>query len=126
MRAVWRPRQDVRIVTSQLQGTDIHVILDNLSTHKAKRMTRFLADQPNLTLHFTPTYSSWLNQIELWFSKIQRDMIARGVFTSVTDLRRKLMRYIRKYNDEPKPIRWGYTDATKRIRPTIGSSVTVH
>jgi len=115
-----------QIVASQPRGTEIHVILDNLSTHKAKRVAQFLTDQPNLTLHFTPTYSSWLNQIELWFSKIQRDVITRGVFTSVTDLHRKLMRYIRKYNDEPKPIRWGYTDATKRIRPTIDSSVTVH
>ena len=52
-------------------------------------MAQFLADQPNLTLHFTPTYSSWLNQIELWFSKIQRDVITRGVFTSVKDLHRK-------------------------------------
>ena len=115
-----------QIVASQPRGTEIHVILDNLSTHKAKRVAQFLADQPNLTLHFTPTYSSWLNQIELWFSKIQRDVITRGVFTSVKDLHRKLMRYIRKYNDAPKPIRWGYTDVTKRIRPTIDSSVTVH
>ena len=49
------------------------------------------------------TYSSWLNQIELWFAKIERDVIARGVFNSVADLRRKLMTYIRHYNDDPKP-----------------------
>jgi transposase len=46
-------------------------------------------------LHFTPTYSSWLNQVELWFAKIERDVIVRGVFRSVTDLKKKLMRYIR-------------------------------
>ena len=115
-----------QIIASQPRGQEIHVILDNLSTHKAKRVAQFLAEHRHVTLHFTPTYSSWLNQIELWFSKIQRDVIARGVFTSVTDLRRKLMRYIQKYNDEPKPIRWGYTDATVRIQPTIDSSVTVH
>ena len=50
---------------------------------------------------FTPTYSSWLNQVELWFSKIDRDAIARGVFTSVSDLKRKLLRYIRHYNKSP-------------------------
>ena len=53
-------------------------------------------------LHFTPTYSSWLNQVELWFARIERDVIARGVFTSVPDLRRKLMRYIRQYIKAPK------------------------
>ncbi len=53
-------------------------------------------------MHFTPTYSSWLNQVELWFAKIERDVIARGVFTSVPDLKRKLMRYIRQYNKQPK------------------------
>ena len=56
-------------------------------------------------MHFAPTYSSWLNQVELWFSKIERDLIARGVFTSVPDLERKLMRYIRQYKEEPKPVK---------------------
>ena len=51
-------------------------------------------------MRFTPTYSSWLNQVELWFAKIERDVIARGVFTSVPDLKRKLMRYIRHYNKQ--------------------------
>ena len=49
-------------------------------------------------MHFTPTYSSWLNQVELWFGKIERDFIARSVFTAVPDLNRKLMRYIRQYS----------------------------
>jgi transposase len=69
-------------------------------------------------LHYTPTYSSWLNQVELWFSKIERDVIARGVFTSLTDLRRKLMRYIKQYNKTAKPakpVRWAYADPTRRI-----------
>jgi len=66
-------------------------------------------------IHYTPTYSSWLNQIELWFAKIERDVTARGIFTSVTDLRRKLMRYIRHYNTVAKPIRWSYTDPSRRI-----------
>ena len=66
-------------------------------------------------LHYTPTYSSWLNQVELWFSKIERDVIARGIFTSVTDLRRKLMRYIKHYNKIATPIRWSYADPSRRI-----------
>jgi transposase len=75
-------------------------------------------------LHYTPTYSSWLNQVELWFSKIERDVIARGVFTSVSDLKRKLMRYIRKYNNSPKPVKWIYRTPNRRI--TSDSLVTVH
>jgi transposase len=62
-----------------------HVILDNFATHKTDLVKRFLAEHPNVRLHFTPTYSSWLNQIESWFSKLQRDVIDRGIFTSVAD-----------------------------------------
>ena len=65
----------------------------------------FLAAHTNVHLHFTPTYSSWLNQVELWLAKIERDVIARGVFTSVPDLKRKLMRYIRQYNKDAKLVR---------------------
>jgi transposase len=68
----------------------IHVVLDNLSAHKTKDVGRFLREHPRVRFHFTPTYSSWLNQVELWFAKIQRDVIARGVFTSVADLGKKL------------------------------------
>src|SRR5215831_12147810 len=83
------------IVVNQPAAKEIHVIADNLSAHKTRQVTEFLDWHPNVHLHFTPTYSSWLNQVELWFAKIERDVIARGVFTSVPDLRRKLMRYIR-------------------------------
>jgi transposase len=91
------------IVTHQPNGKEIHVIADNLSAHKTARVEAFLAQYPRVHLHFTPTYSSWLNQVELWFAKIERDVIARGIFTSVPDLKRKLMRYIRHYNTQPKP-----------------------
>ena len=59
---------------------------------------RSCSTHPNVHLHFTPTYSSWLNQVELWFAKIERDLLARGIFTSVADLARKIRRYIRHYN----------------------------
>ena len=61
---------------------EIHIICDNLSAHKTKQVAEFLRANPNVQLHFTPTYSSWLNQVELWFSKLQRDVITRGIFTS--------------------------------------------
>jgi transposase len=101
---------------------EVHVILDNLSVHKSRLVQQFLADHPRLHFHFTPTYSSWLNQIEIWFSKIERDVIARGVFTSVKDLARKLMRYIKANNLNPKPIKWSYTNPNHRIRPDSSDS----
>lgn len=102
-------------VAGQPAGREIHIIVDNLSAHKTQKVRTFLAAHPAVRLHYTPTYSSWLNQVELWFSKIERDVIARGVFTSVTDLRRKLMRYIRQYNKTAKPLRWSYADPSRRI-----------
>jgi transposase len=114
------------LVAQEPARRPIHIILDNVSTHKARRVQDFLAAHPNVHLHFTPTYSSWLNQVELWFAKIQRDVIARGIFTSVQDLGRKLLRYIRRYNRAAKPIKWAYRDPTHRISPTATSGVTVH
>lgn len=112
------------LVVSQPRGREIHVIADNLSAHKTKRVREFLQAHPNVHLHFTPTYSSWLNQVELWFAKIERDVIARGIFTSVTDLARKLTRYIRHYNRAPKTVKWKYYDPSIRI--STESIVTVH
>lgn len=104
-----------QVVGSQPAGREIHVILDNLSTHKTKLVQAFLAAHPQVHLHFTPTYSSWINQVELWFAKIERDVLARGIFTSVKDLARKIRRYIDRYNRAAKPFRWTYTDPTRRI-----------
>lgn len=112
------------IVANQPRKKEIHVIADNLSAHKTARVDEFLDQNPTVHLHFTPTYSSWLNQVELWFAKIERDVIARGVFTSVFDLKRKIMRYIRKYNEVPKTVKWKYFDPSRRITPD--SAVTVH
>lgn len=104
---------------------EIHIILDNLSAHKTRSVQAFLEEHTNVHFHFTPTYASWLNQVELWFAKIERDVITRGIFTSTNDLARKLMRYIRKYNQNPKTVKWRYVDPSRRILSTI-STVTVH
>ena len=112
------------IIAHQTKRKEIHVIADNLSAHKTSKVEEFLARHPNVHLHFTPTYSSWLNQMELWFAKIQRDVITRGVFTSVKDLDKKIMRYIRQYNQKPKTVKWKYFDPTTRI--TCQSTVTAH
>jgi transposase len=94
----------------------IHIILDNLSAHKTGLVRQFLEQNPRVRFHFTPTYSSWLNQVELWFAKIEREVIARGVFTSVPDLARKLRRYINAYSANARPIQWKYSDTSRRIR----------
>jgi transposase len=105
------------LVASQPAGKVIHVIADNLSAHKTKLVDAFLEAHPNVRMHFTPTYSSWLNQVENWFAKIQRHVIARGVFSSLNDLRIKLLRYIRHYNKTATPIKWTYSNPKQRIKP---------
>ena len=115
----------MRVATCE-PDQQIHVILDNLSAHKTKTVTAFLDEHPNVRLHFTPTYSSWLNQVELWFSKVQRDVLARGIFTSTADLARKLRRYIAAYARQAKPFRWKYADPTRRIHHGKLNSGTVH
>ena len=94
---------------------EIHIILDNLSAHKTSKVEAFLHEHANVHLHFTPTYSSWLNQVEIWFSRIEREVIARGVFTSVKDLARKLIRYVRAYSKTAHPFKWKYSDASHRV-----------
>jgi len=115
-----------QLVASHKRKREIHIILDNLSAHKTAKVTECLEANPKVKLHFTPTYSSWLNKVELWFSKIERDLIHRGVFTSTKDLARRIMRYIRRYNDDPKPVKWTYNDPSRRIKTTTRSAVTVH
>ena len=115
-----------QIVALESKGREIHIIADNLSAHKTKRVAQFLAEHPKLHLHFTATYSSWLNQVELWFARIEREVVARGVFTSVNDLARKLMRYIRHHNQHAAPIKWAYRNFSHRIIATSDSAVTGH
>ena len=91
--------------------------------HKTDLVDAFLAEHERVQIHYTPTYSSWLNQVENWFSRIQRDVISRGVFTNVKDLDKKLMRYIRQYNKDPKPIKWKYANPTSNIRCNSSGSV---
>jgi len=95
---------------------EIHIIVDNLSAHKTSKVEDFLQRHPQVRLHFTPTYSSWLNQVEIWFSRIEREAIARSVFTSVRDLARKLMRYIRAYSQTARPFKWKYSEVRHRVK----------
>lgn len=103
------------IVANQPPDREIHVIADNLSVHKTKQVKAFVDAHPNFHMHYTPTYSSWLNQIELWFSKLKRDVLARGVFKSTVDLDRKIVRFLREHNKQATPYQWTYCDVSRRI-----------
>lgn len=108
-----------KVIATQPAGREIHIICDNLSAHKTKAVKAWLDERPSVHIHYTPTYSSWLNQVEIWFGKIQRDLITRGVFTSTTDLRRKLMSYIRLHNRDCRPFNWTYRNSKNRIRVNV-------
>ncbi|HJN16907.1 MAG TPA: IS630 family transposase, partial [Armatimonadota bacterium] len=114
------------VVASCEPDQEIHIILDNLSAHKTRHVAAFLDAHPHVSLHFTPTYSSWLNQVELWFSKVQRDVTARGIFASSADLARRPRRYINAYGQHAKLFRWKYSNSSRRIRHGKTISATVH
>jgi transposase len=86
-------------------GREIHVVLDNLNTHKPKD-DRWLKRHPNVHLHFTPTYSSWLNQVECWFSILSRQALRGASFTSAKQLRQAIDDFVSAYNQKAAPFEW--------------------
>jgi putative transposase len=94
----------------QHPGKHLHVIVDNLSVHKHREVQEWVSRRRRLTLHFTPTYASWLNQVEIWFNIFTRDVIKGGIWRSKKELVAQIMHYIRNYNqDRAKPFKWTYT-----------------
>ena len=88
---------------------DVHLICDNYGTHKHAKVKAWLARRPRFHLHFTPTYSSWLNQVERWFALITNQAIRRGSFDSVIELKRKIQQFVDQYNQHPRPFKWTAT-----------------
>jgi transposase len=113
-----------RLVAEYGRRREMHVILDNFSAHRTKDVRQWLAVHPRVHFHFTPTYTSWLNQVELWFAKIERDLITRGIFTSVADLRKKLVQYINLHNRTAQPFEWTYTNPKHRVRAIKNSDAS--
>lgn len=103
------------LVASQPAGKAIHIMVDTLSALTTALVSTFLAAHPAVTLHCAPMYSSWLSQVELRFSKAERAVIARGIFTSLTDLARKLRRYIVQDNKTAMSFRCFYADPFRRV-----------
>lgn len=85
---------------------DLHLIVDNYGTHKHGKVRAWLTRHPRFHLHFTPTYSSWINQVERWFALITERAIRRNSFTSVRQLRQQIELFVQRYNAEATPFRW--------------------
>jgi transposase len=100
----------------------LHVVCDNYATHKHAKVNAWLARNPRIHLHFTPTSCSWLNLVECFFSIITRQAIRRGIFTSVADLTTAIETYIDDWNEHPKPFTW--TKTADELLAKIGTSKT--
>jgi len=88
------------------EALDIHLVVDNYATHKHPKVRRWLAARPRYHVHYTPTYASWLNQVEIWFHLITQRAIRRGSFRSVKDLIIKIDHFVRHYNAQCQPFAW--------------------
>jgi len=97
------------IETQVPPGLDVHLVVDNYATHKHPKVKAWLAQRPRWQVHFTPTYASWLNQVERFFALITNRAIRRGSFTSVKDLVTKIDAFIKTYNANSKPFVWTAT-----------------
>jgi transposase len=109
----------LRVIDKQTpKGLDVHLILDNYSTHKHPDVRAWLTKHPRFQLHFTPTSSSWVNLVERWFREITDKAIRRGVFHSVPDLIAAIEAYLQAHNDDPKPFVWTATaeDILAKVR----------
>ena len=88
---------------------DVHLVVDNYSTHKHVKVKRWLAARPRYHIHFTPTYSSWINQVEIWFNIITQKAIRRGSFSSIRQLVDKIRYFTDAYNPQARPFLWTAT-----------------
>src|SRR5207244_7905389 len=103
------------LVAQTPDGLDLHCIVDNLATHSTEHVGRFLTANPHVHLHFTPTHASWLNQVELFFSILERRLLRRGEFASVDELADRIIHFIREYNRDARPFRWTYDGRPLRV-----------
>ena len=97
------------------KGLDLHCIADNLSAHKTGDVATFLEQNPHVHIHYTPTHASWLNQVELFFSILERRLLRRGEFASVDELADRIIAFIKDYNKRAAPFRWTYDGKPLRV-----------
>jgi len=91
------------------QDLDIHLVVDNYSTHKHQAVKRWLAEHPRYQVHYTPTYASWLNQVEIWFNVITQKAIRQAPFKSIKELTAKIDHFVKQYNTDSRPFVWSAT-----------------
>jgi len=103
------------LVRQTPKGLDLHCIADNLSAHKTGGVATFLEENPHVHIHYTPTHASWLNQVELFFSILERRLLRRGEFASVDELADRIIAFIKDYNRRAAPFRWTYDGKPLRI-----------
>jgi transposase len=102
-------KQVARAYPETADGTELHLVMDNYATHKKAEVRDWLAANPRIHVHFTPTSGSWLNLVEVWFGIIERQAIHRGSFGSVQDLNAKIRAFIDGWNDRCHPFVWTKT-----------------
>ena len=96
-------------LTKAYPKNELHIIVDNLAVHKHESIKQWVAKKRRINLHFTPTYSSWLNQVEIWFNILTKDVLKGAVWHSKKQLVNQMMKYIKTYNkDRAKPFKWTY------------------
>lgn len=98
-----------RVDASVPADLDVHLVVDNYATHKHPAVKRWLAARPRYHVHFTPTYASWLNQVEIWFNLITQRAIRRGTFKSVKELVARIDQFVQQYNTRCRPFVWTAT-----------------
>ncbi|MGH9205947.1 MAG: IS630 family transposase [Acidimicrobiales bacterium] len=103
------------LVRQTPDGLDLHCIADNLSAHKTGGVATFLEENPHVHIHYTPTHASWLNQVELFFSILERRLLRRGEFASVEELADRIISFIKDYNKRAAPFRWTYDGRPLRV-----------
>ena len=100
----------LRVIDSSVAANlDIHLILDNYATHKSPQVMKWLVKHRRFHLHFIPTHSSWLNQVECWFSILTEKQLKRGSHLNVADLEKAIYEFLDIYNDQPAPFAWTKT-----------------
>jgi transposase len=111
-----------RIDAEVPEGLDVHLVCDNYGTHKTPAINAWLARHPRFHMHFTPTGSSWINQVERWFAYLTDDLIRRGSHTSVQTLEADVRDWVRTWNDDPKPFIW--TKTAEQILDSLGRLIS--
>ena len=103
-------RKFLNLIDKQVPaGLDVHIVLDNSSTHKTPAIKRWQVRHPRFSFHFTPTYSSWMNLVERWFAELTTKWIRRGTHRSTRELTESIQHWTDNWNRDPKPFTWHKT-----------------